>query len=216
MERIKLGVFDPHPITLIGLKSVFINEPDMQTQFFVASVESLANKLEEFPIDVLLCDHECRGSAPVDGLHVLGRIRTISPRTRVVVHSSSCSIHAVQAALAQGAAGYVIKGEADAFRLLEAVRTVHAGRVYLPSTVSKGSLSNTSDISPITPGIAALSRREMNVIKLVYEGFSISEIANRVCRSPKTISNQKHAAMKKLGVRNDVELASAIRDLGIF
>ncbi len=51
---------------------------------------------------------------------------------------------------------------------------------------------------------------------MICSGQSIVEIANRLSRSPKTISNQKNSAMRKLAVRNDVELANAARDLGIL
>ncbi|MBZ2397799.1 helix-turn-helix domain-containing protein, partial [Erwinia amylovora] len=62
-------------------------------------------------------------------------------------------------------------------------------------------------------GVEALSTREVIVAQMTADGLTIGEIADRLKRSPKTISNQKVAAMKKLGVKNDVELAAVLREL---
>jgi two-component system capsular synthesis response regulator RcsB len=64
-----------------------------------------------------------------------------------------------------------------------------------------------------TQGEKALTNREYEAVRLISQGLTISEIARQTCRSVKTISTQKASAMKKLGVRNDIDLVITFRSL---
>ncbi|EWC50301.1 hypothetical protein XAR_2730 [Xanthomonas citri pv. glycines str. 8ra] len=118
----------------------------------------------------------------------------------------------VSAALELGAAGFIGKSRADFSNLANAVRSVAAGRIYLPSNLSSTLLAARYHKSG-TSGINKLSPKEISVARMTSNGLTIAEIAARLNRSPKTISNQKVAAMKKLGAKNDVELAALLQEL---
>ncbi|KVV48305.1 hypothetical protein WK92_15080 [Burkholderia ubonensis] len=216
MDRIRVGVADSQPIVLIGLKSLFIEAPDMDALFFVDTGKKLMVQLRAQAVDVLLCDYGSRGSTLGEGFSLLRLIVDTHASTRVVVFSAASTPYVAQAALTHGAAGFLGKCDADPSHLKEAIRSVHAGRIYLPPTESMEVLSNVFGSNTARLGIESLSSRELEVTQKICAGLTISEIANRLSRSPKTISNQKHAAMRKLGVRSDAELVMAMRDLGLF
>ncbi len=111
----------------------------------------------------------------------------------------------------------VIKGFSHDFSALpEAVRSVYAGNVYLPASLASTVLSNVFKTNTKGSLSEALSPRELEVVRMIFDGCTILEIADLLHRSPKTISNQKSSAMRKLAAKNDVELVKIVHDLGIF
>jgi two-component system capsular synthesis response regulator RcsB len=217
MNKIRVAVADDHPIVLAGIKSILLDAPDIDILFQADNIKSLLAKIREEPVQVLVCDYEFEDDENADGLNLLRRLIQVVPDTRVLFLSSHSATHIVSTALANGAAGFIGKSKADFAVLAEAIRRVHVGETYIPASIASAILSNVFSTKPRqTAGIEALSPRELEVVRLICAGNSITEVAQRLCRSAKTISNQKNAAMKKLAVRNDVELTKAARDLGII
>jgi two-component system, NarL family, captular synthesis response regulator RcsB len=216
VSKIKVAIADDHPVVLIGIRSILSDAPDIEVIYEAEEVKDLLAKVADQPPDVLVCDYEFDEDEAIDGLHLLGRLVRLAPGTRVLLLSSHSATHIVSTALAGGAAGFVGKTEADFAVLVDAIRRVHRGETYVPPSIASALFSNVfgSNASRST-GITALSPRELEVVRLICMGYSISEVAQRMNRSPKTVSNQKNSAMKKLAARNDVELAKAARDLGI-
>ncbi|WP_233411978.1 LuxR C-terminal-related transcriptional regulator [Paraburkholderia kururiensis] len=216
MNRITVGIAHGHPAVLLGLKSFIESASDIDILFCVDSVEKLFLVVRERPVDVLLCQYEFDDLSNGDGLNLLDRMRAINQRIRVLFLTSNSGIHVISAALARGAAGFIGKEECKFERLADAIRMVHGGNIYLPLTMANSMLSNIFRDRCGKIGAESLSPRELEVVRMICSGQSIIEIAKRLSRSPKTISNQKNSAMRKLAVRNDVELANAARDLGIL
>lgn len=217
MNVIKVAVADDHPIVVADVKSILLDEPDIGLLFHADNIKDLLDKIRSERPDVLVCDYEFEEDPEADGLNLLRRLVHIAPNTRVLFLSSHSSTHIVSTALANGAAGFIGKSKADFAALADAIRRVHGGETYIPPSIASAVLSNVfTNKTREGGGVATLSLRELEVVRLICAGHSIAEIAERARRSPKTISNQKNAAMRKLAVRNDVELAKAVRDLGLF
>ena len=134
------------------------------------------------------------------------------PDTRILLLSAHSTPSIVSATLGLGASGFIGKSRADFGNLAAAVRKVAGGSLYVPGSLSAALLSARYGKHGMV-GVEALSTREVIVAQMTADGLTIGEIADRLKRSPKTISNQKVAAMKKLGVKNDVELAAVLREL---
>ncbi|MDQ1093589.1 two-component system capsular synthesis response regulator RcsB [Xanthomonas sacchari] len=212
MDRIRVGIADDHPIVLLGVSSVLKESPDIEVMFSCDAIDQLLRLLPEQPVDVLLCDYEFESDPQADGLHLLQRLRRLAPDMRLLVLSAHTAPSIVSAALQLGASGFIGKSRADFGNLAAAVQDVAAGRLYIPGSLSAALLAARYRKSgPI--GVEALSVKEAAVARMTADGMSLSEIADRLKRSPKTISNQKIAAMKKLGAKNDVELAALLREL---
>ncbi|OAX57567.1 response regulator transcription factor [Xanthomonas graminis] len=212
MGRIRVGIADDHPIVLLGVNSVLKDNLDIEVVFSCEAIDQLLQLLAEHPVDVLLCDYEFESDPQADGLHLLQRLRRLVPRTAILVLSAHSAPSIVSAALSLGASGFIGKSRADFGNLVTAVRNVAAGQMYVPGSLSAALLAARYGKSGIV-GVEALSAKEASVARMTADGLSIGEIATRLKRSPKTISNQKVAAMKKLGAKNDVELAALLREL---
>lgn len=212
MKKITVGVADDHPIVLLGVSHVLAAQPDMSIEFQCDNIADLMANLQRCPVDVLLCDFEFAGDPQPDGLELLRRIKRHAPDTRILLLSSHSSASIVSASLAAGALGFIGKGRDDFAGLAAAIKQVDGGGTYLHASIASDVLSKLFRGTGKATGIAALSEREVAVARMTGDGLSISEIAQRLKRSPKTVSNQKVAAMKKLGAKNDVELARIMRD----
>ncbi|QNB09805.1 response regulator transcription factor [Herbaspirillum frisingense] len=162
--------------------------------------------LDKDPVDVLLCDYIFDYEPHADGLTRLRKIRLSAPVTRIIFLSAYAEPSIIADALRLGAAGFIGKGTADFANLPQAIRDAHIGNIYLSPSLSALMLRRLFDRKAKPTGIDNLSERELQIVRMIHQGMSIGEIADRECRSPKTISNQKQSAMKKLGVNNDVQL----------
>lgn len=211
-RAITVGVADDHPVVLQGVSSLLDASSDIDILFTAERISSLLDLLIEKPVDVLVCDYEFEADRHADGLNLLARIGRIAPDTRVLFLSSHASAYIVSAALEAGAAGFIGKQHDHFANLALAIRTVNNHNVYLPESLRQRILSAAMNSSRRSSWLARLSEKEATVVRMTCEGLSITDIAGRLNRSPKTVSNQKNSGMKKLGARNDVELVKVMRE----
>jgi len=214
MKTITVGVADDHPVVLQGVSHLLRDHPDIHIRFMTERIGELLELLVERPVDVLVCDYEFETDRHADGLNLLARIRRTAPNTRVLFLSSHSSAYVVSAALDAGAAGFIGKQREDFANLAAGIHSVYNRHVFLPESLKKRMLSVSRNVPKgSNEWRSRLSEKEATVVRMICEGLSISDIAGRLNRSPKTVSNQKNAGMKKLGARNDVELAKVMRDV---
>jgi DNA-binding NarL/FixJ family response regulator len=139
------------------------------------------------------------------GLQAAREIRAHAPDTRVLLLSMHDDAHYFVEGLDAGAAGYVLKRAADT-DLIEALRTVAAGRTFLSSDAQRllmeqwldGERQGVED--PLTP-------REREVVKLIAEAYTNRQIAETLKVSEKTVESHRANVLSKLGMRDRVELA---------
>lgn len=219
MKKITVGVADDHPIVVLGVVHLLQSSPDIEVRFTAEHIDDLFKQLTEKPVDVLLCDYEFRDDPHADGLQLIERIRRLAPETRIMLFSSHTSAYVVSSTLQAGISGFVGKQQGDFANLPYAIRALSHERFFLSASLQNrlfhamdGRFENMKT-NRITARPGGLSDKEAAVARLICEGLSLVEIAHRLKRSPKTISNQKNAAMKKLGARNDVELSMAMRNI---
>ncbi|VVU54047.1 LuxR family transcriptional regulator [Burkholderia anthina] len=211
VRKITVGVADDHPLILRGVEYLLSASIDIEMRFQSESIGQLLDMLAAKPVDVLVCDYEFEGDPYPDGLDLLVRIRRTFPGTRVLFLSSHASAYIVSKALDAGAAGFIGKGGEDYVDLAAAIRTVRSGGEYLSSSLKSQALFAESHSRRNGTRIEMLSAKEATVVRMICAGMSIAAIAERLKRSRKTISNQKNAGMKKLGARNEVELATIMQ-----
>jgi len=212
MKTITIGIADDHPVVLQGVAHLLGAHSDIDIRFATERIDALLQLLVDKPVDVLVCDYEFEADRHADGLNLLARVRRLAPRTRVLFLSAHSSAYIVSAALEAGAAGFVGKQHEDFTNLAVAIHSVSNHCIYLPASLRKRMLSTAAGGSKRAAWLNRLSEKEATVVRMICDGLSISDIAGRLNRSPKTVSNQKNAGMKKLGVRNDVELVKVMRE----
>lgn len=174
----------------------------------------VSRKARELQPDVVLLDLSMPG--PRSG-KVIRQVRRACPEARVLILTMHDDSAYLVSALSAGAAGYVVKKVADV-ELVSAIRAVHAGRRFVD-------LTQTSRPSPqrVLRGIGSqrqppkdLSRREREVLRLLAQGHSNQQVADRIRVSVKTVETHRARLREKLGLKNRAELYRYAAESGIL
>ncbi|MFJ3464404.1 response regulator [Achromobacter spanius] len=208
MKRLRIALLDDHPVVRHGLVTHLLAEPDIELVGAYESSRELMRGMAQLPADVLLLDFSL-GRDEVDGVSLIRALRAKFPDCRILVLSAHHESATVALSLRVGARGFMGKEE-DMGDLMKAIRTVASGAIYLSADMSyQVADATTSSDQPNHEAAedalrqASLSAREQEVIRCFLAGMTVSEIAEKFHRSIKTISSQKAAAFRKLGVTSD-------------
>lgn len=205
MNQIRVLIADDHAVVREGLRQLL----EMQSDITVIGeacdgIEALESARQLKP-DVVLLDI---AMPRLSGLEAIRLIRDAVPETRIVVLSMYEKEAYAHYAMQAGAYGYVLKGEPSS-DMLAAIRFAHAGRFYFSKKVNveghQGDLKEPGSDSDFT-GFDCLSSREKEVFFLLIEGNTTQQIADILCRSPKTVEKHRASISKKLGVSSPVEM----------
>jgi DNA-binding NarL/FixJ family response regulator len=195
----RILIADDHAIVRAGLRLLLERQPDMEVVAEAGDgVEALERTLAERP-NLAILDV---GMPRLTGLQATRKIRAHAPSTDVLVLSMHDDERYLVEALEAGAGAYVLKREADQ-ELVAAVRAVAAGERPLMAQV--GHLEGGAD--------EVLTPREREVVKLIAEAYTNRQIAEVLHVSEKTVESHRGNVLRKLGMRDRVELARyAIRE----
>jgi DNA-binding NarL/FixJ family response regulator len=199
----RILVADDHPIVRSGLKQVLDSQPDLEVVAEAEDgAEAVAKALSE---DVHLAILDV--SMPKrTGIQAAEELRKRKPELRLLMLSMYDSEQFLFASLRAGASGYVLKSDAD-HDIVEAVRRTMRGQSFLyPSAIStlvkdlieRGD-SGDGDFDILTP-------RELQVLKLIAEGYTSKQIAEELVISVKTVDRHRQNILDKLGMSDRVEL----------
>lgn len=194
---IRLAIAEARAIVRWALREAFENVSDMEVVGDAGTPEETIAMIERVKPDVLLLDMMLRDHM---GLGVLEKIREHDVAPLVVVMSPFDEPSFGVRAIAAGAHGYVER-TAEPTQLFEAIRAVSRGERAVPAGVD--ALLATGDGHPASP----LTRREMQVMEMIARGLTNREIARDFDVSIKTIDTHRSHVLKKLGLRNNAELA---------
>lgn len=197
---IRVMLVDDHAVVRYGFRMLLDAYPGFTVVAEADNGEQAIQRLDESAPDVVVLDLSMPG---IGGLETLRRLLAHHAGTRVLVLSAHEDAAYARRALKTGAQGYLTKRTAPE-ELIEALRTVAAGRVYLDA-----SLANVLAIGNLggAPGaIAALSEREFTVFLKLAHGLSVHQVAERLSLSPSTVGTHLYNIKQKLGAGNQSEL----------
>jgi two-component system, NarL family, captular synthesis response regulator RcsB len=204
-------IADDHPVVLMGTRAALEAAGDVEVVGEAANGDQLVDLLASRPCDVLVTDFSMPGGRHGDGLSLIDLVRRRYPRLPIVVLTMVNNAAVLQTMRARGALGLCDK-RAPLKEVAVAVRHAAAGRPYLSDTIRR----QFDEAGVHTNADAArLSAREIEVVRLYVSGMSITQIAERLSRSVKTVSRQKRDAMRKLGIDHDSRLSEYARERGL-
>ena len=203
MSRIFL--VDDHIIVRDGLRAMLTPEPGLSIVGEASNGQELLDKLPATPADVVLLD----ANMPVlDGLATTQRLQAEYPHIRILILSMLAHERYVGQFFDAGAAGYVLKS-ADKAEIIIGIQTVLAGRQFLCSDLGMSMLRKvlSLDVEAVEPPpVSKLSRRESEVLNLLSEGLTTSEIAERLFTSKRTIETHRQNILEKTQTKNTAAL----------
>jgi len=196
----RLLIADDHGVVRGGLKLLLERQPDMEVVAEAGDgAEAVQRALEQRP-DVCILDV----SMPkLTGLQAAREIRQHAPDTAVLMLSMHDDDRYLFEALKAGASGYVLKAQADT-DLLAAIRAVARGEPFLTPEAQRTLIKDVLERG--SSGEEELTPREEEIVKLVAEAHTTRVIAGVLHLSEKTVENHRANAMRKLGMRDRVEL----------
>jgi DNA-binding NarL/FixJ family response regulator len=201
MTKIRVVLADDHPVVLAGMKALIQASPDIEVAGESSNGHSALQILQAEAPDIAIIDI----SMPeMGGIALAGRIMQSHAATKVLVLTAQEDRAYVQQLLSAGARGYVLKRSA-ADELIRAIRTVHAGGVYIDPAIADKMLAPREPGQAVPAGIA-LSDREEEVLKLAAQGWTNRESAEKLGISVKTVETYKARAAEKLALRTRAEI----------
>ena len=211
-RKFKVFVVDDHPLVRDGLATHLEKEADLELCGEAECIEQAVSQIRVLRPDVVILDLSL---GQQDGLELLQQIRSIEGAIRTVVLSTYEEGLYAERALRAGAMGYVHKS-ASWDVVIEAIRTVLQGKRYLSAAVGNRLLNRLLDAKPAqhTDGdlanrpllVDALTDRELSVFRLIGQGLTTKEIANRLLVSTHTVDSHRENIKRKLKVKYASEL----------
>jgi len=212
-SKIRVLIADDHAILRAGLRMLIDSQPDMKVIAEAPNGEDAVRLASAERPDVVILDITMPGGG---GLRAVPEILKVCASTRVLLLTMHEEPAYLRTALASGAAGYVLKKSVDA-NLLAAIRSVHKGRSYVDSELASALIQHAlPNIGQPGRPDEVLSERELQVLKLVAEGFSSREIAEQIYIGVKTVETYRARFAEKLGLKSRADLVRYALEVGLL
>jgi DNA-binding NarL/FixJ family response regulator len=216
-KRKTVLIVDDHPLFREGLKSLLARHSSFEVIGEAGNANDGLKKAKKLMPDLVIMDISLPDQS---GIEVTSKIRSLLPETRVIVLSMHTKIDYITEAFRQGATGYVVK-ESATEKLMECLELVSKGEYFVDSSLShrvvKNLLESDEKERKITDdGYNTLTPREQQVMRLLAEGHSTKQIAEKLFISPKTVENHRSNIMSKLEVHTIMELVRYAARLGLI
>lgn len=204
ISKIRIVVADDHHILLNGLKALLQKQKELEIVGLYDNGRSLFDELSETKPDVALVDINMPG---LNGMELTCRIKEFYPSIHVIVLSMHDDAGHIMEMIEAGVSGYLLKNINDR-ELLDAIRTVAAGKLYFSSEVSEKIttlvIKQQRKIEQVDN--PKLTEREIEILKLIAQEYSNAEIANALFISERTVETHRKNMLRKTNSKSIVGL----------
>lgn len=211
---LRIMCVDDHAFLIEGVRSSVEAEPGLKFVGSMRSLDGIQAEMERLSPDVLLLDLEVPGP---DVFQTIAELKRTKPDLLILVLSGHVRDRYIDNAMGAGVNGYLTKSE-NPGAIISAIRNAAAGIPTFSSEVAErmkreGAAPRRRDERSGASRLHTLTVREQQVLRLIGQGKSRTDIATLIHRSPKTVDAHRASIMEKLGIHDRVELARyAIRE----
>ena len=213
VSGIRIVLVDDHALVRQGLRSLLDLTPDLRVVGEASDGEEGLRKVAELDPDVVLMDVRM---PRMTGLEALRELRRTQPDRRVVLLTTFDEDTALIEALRAGVQGFLLK-DVSLEELADAIRRVASGQTLLPPGVAERVARGVAELPRDFPHAElpeGLTRREVEVLRLIARGLSNREIAEALGTAEGTVKNQASSILSKLGVRDRTRAVLRAMELG--
>ena len=210
-------IIDDHPLFREGLKAIIGRSNKFEVTGEAGNAHQGLRMAKKYKPDLVVVDISLPDT---NGIQLTREIRDLLPETRIIIVSMHSKVDYIVEAFQAGATGYVVK-ESASEKLLKGLESVTKGEYFLDSAVShqvvKALMKFPGKEAKITDAdYGSLTPREQEIMRLLAEGLSAKEIAEKLFISPKTVENHRANIMNKLGLHSTMELVRYAAKLGLI
>lgn len=200
-ELIKILIADDHPVVREGIKQIISRAPDMVVEGEALTGQEVLDKISKESWDVVILDINMPGK---DGFEVIRELRKEKPKLPILVLSVYPEEQIGVRILKAGASGFLNKESAPK-ELLNAIRKIKGGGKFVSPTLAE-KLAYEIEADNLGEPHKKLSNREFQVLCMIAAGKTIAEIGEKFSISDKTVRTYRDRLLKKMNLKNDVEL----------
>lgn len=196
---------DDHNIVRQGIRLMLEAKSEFEVLGETGDGTEVADLVEQLNPDILIVDIMMPG---LSGLEVTRLVNKRSPQTHIIVLSMHANEAYVLQALRNGASAYVLK-DSDSSDLVQAIKEVQAGQMYLSPPLSKRAIESyvqKADDTALTDPYETLTNREREILQLVAEGYTNTMIAEKLSMSPRTAETHRANMMNKLSLNSQTDV----------
>ena len=198
---IRILVADDHSVVRQGLKQIIADSPDMEIVGEAATSQEALELVRSGSFDLIILDISMPGQ---NGLEILRELKSESPALKVIILSMYPEEQYAIRSLRDGASAYLTKGSQPE-ELILAIKTVASGKRYITPSVADRLATYIEDNSKRPPH-ETLSDREMEILMLIGSGKQVSDIAEELNLSIKTVSTYRSRILLKMNMETNAQL----------
>lgn len=210
---IRIAITDDHPIVIDGLRNALSQEQDIIITGAYHNGAELFKGLQQQPVDVLILDLQLPDKT---GNELVPPLLQQYPGMHILILSGIESSPYIQEMIRKGCKGYLLKSKTDRNTLVNAIKQIYAGELFLDAALKeqllREMLVTKRKGNKLNPRI---TQREKEVLDLIIAEYSNQEIAERLFISLRTVETHRYNLLQKLDVKNTAGLLRAAHQMGL-
>lgn len=207
MERIKVLVADDHLLVREGIVAMLNHVEDIKTVAVVSNGEEVVNEIKNNGVDVVVMDVMMPG---INGIETAKQVTGVDGRIKIILLSMEVNSDLIAQGINAGASGYLAKDSPKSV-LIDAIRKVYQGELFFNYQITNTIFRDFYKQSKLGHKMPArdksvVSKRELEVLKLISQGKSNREVADELFISVRTVDAHRNHIMKKINAKSTADL----------
>ncbi len=199
---------------LDGIQNALSEDPDIEIAGTYQSAKELFNNIHKSTPDILLLDLQLPDKT---GQEIAAELARNFPSVKIIILSGIESPLVIQDMMKEGCKGYLLKTTANKNQIINAIKTVYKGQLFLESGIQERLLRDVLETKRRGPADKKrLTAREKDVLQLIAMEYNNQQIADKLYISLRTVENHRHNLIQKLEVKNAIGLVKAAMELGLM